>query len=81
MSKFSRKERLYNKALATALDGSRKILGGTFARSGCDDMGSATGIWDILENIDGWDFANGLGSNSNGFILWENDIRGLGIIF
>ena len=24
---------------------------------------------------------NGLGSNSNGLILWENDATGLGIIF
>ena len=49
MSNFSRKDFLYNKALATTLEGSRKFLGGTSARVGCDETGSATKFWDILE--------------------------------
>ena len=49
MSNFSRKECLYNKALATTLEGSQKILGGTSARSGCDETGSATKFGDILD--------------------------------
>ena len=49
MTKISRKECVYNKALATTLEGSRKFLGGTSARSGCDETGSATEFDDILE--------------------------------
>ena len=49
MTKISRKECLYNKALATTLEGSRKFLGGTSARSGYDENGSATKFDDILE--------------------------------
>ena len=51
MSNFSRKECLYNKALATTLEGSRKFLGGTSARSGCDETGSATEIWGYIGKI------------------------------
>ena len=53
MTNISRKECLYNKALATTLEGSRKFLGGTSARSGCDETGSATKFDDILENVEG----------------------------
>ena len=81
MSIFSRKDFLYNKALATTLEGSRNLLGGTSARSGCDETGSAMEFDDILENIEGWNFTNGLGSNSNGLILCENDATGLWIMF
>ena len=49
MSNFSRQDFLYNKALATTLEGSRKFLGGTSARSGCDETGPATKFDDILE--------------------------------
>ena len=49
MTKISRKECLYNKALATTLEGFQKILGRTSARSGCDETGSATEFEDILE--------------------------------
>ena len=49
MSNFSRKDFLYNKALATTLEGSRKFLGRTSARSGYDENGSATAFGDILE--------------------------------
>ena len=49
MSICSRKERLYKKALATTLEGSRKILGGTSSRSGCDETGRSTKFDDILE--------------------------------
>ena len=46
---FSRKECLYNKAPAATLEGSRKILGGTSARSGCDETEALTDFCDILE--------------------------------
>ena len=46
-----RKECLYNKALATTLEGSRKFLGGTSSRSGCDETGSATEIWGYIRKI------------------------------
>ena len=49
MDNFSRKDFLYNKALPTTLEGSRKSLGGTYSRSGCDETGGLTEIWDILE--------------------------------
>ena len=78
---LSRKDFLYNKALATTLEGSRKLLGGTSARLGCDETGSATEFGDIFEKYRRGDFANGLGSNSNGLILWENDATGLWIMF
>ena len=45
MNSFSRENFQYNKALATTLEGSRKFLGGTYSRSGCDETGSATEIW------------------------------------
>ena len=81
MSIFSRKECLYNKALATTLEGSRKFLGGTSARLGCDETGRSTKFGDILEKYRRGDFANGLGSKSHGLILWENNATGLRIIF
>ena len=49
ITKKFRKECLYNKALATTLEGSRKFLGGTSARSGCDETGPTTKFDDILE--------------------------------
>ena len=49
MDNFSRKNFLYNKALPTTLEGSRNFLGGTYSRSGCDETGGLTEIWDILE--------------------------------
>ena len=83
MSIFSRKDFLYNKALATTLEGSRKCRGGTYSRLGCDETGGVCdgnfGIY--CKNIEGRKFTNGLGSNSNGLILWENDATGLGIMF
>ena len=51
MSIFSRKDFLYNKALATTLEGSQKILGGTYSRSSCDETGSATEIWGYVGKI------------------------------
>ena len=51
VNNFSRKNFLYNKALATTLEGSRKFLGGTSARSGCDETGSATEIWGYIGKI------------------------------
>ena len=54
MTKISRKECLYNKALATTLEGSQTNLRGALARSGCDETGSAAEFDDILKNIEGW---------------------------
>ena len=48
---FSRKDFLYNKALATTLEGSQKDLGGTYSRSSCDETGSATEILGYMGNI------------------------------
>ena len=81
MSNFSRKDFLYNKALATTLEGSRKFLGGTYSRSGCDETGSAMKFGIYWKNIEGRKFTNGLGSHSNGLRLWENDATGLGSVF
>ena len=43
------------------------------------------GKWGLEMNNGGWRKielgVNGLGSNSYGLILWENDATGLGIIF
>ena len=83
MDNFSRKDFLYNKALATTLEGSRKFLGGTSARSRCDEPGSVTKFWDILEKyrraeIHEW--ARGSFKWAQ-FRLWENDATGLGSVF
>ena len=82
MSNFSRKDFLYNKALATTLDGSRKFLAQSLAKSSYDVLGSTTKFDDILEKyrswVSGWKM---LGTNSHGLILWENDATWLRIIF
>ena len=50
---------LYNKALATTLEGSRKSLGGTYSRLGCDETGGLTEIWGYIgKNIEGQNFGN-----------------------
>ena len=49
MSNYSRKACLYDKALATTLEGSRKFLAQSLARLGCNETGSATKCDDILE--------------------------------
>ena len=49
MSNLPRKECLYNEALATTLEGSRKFQGGASARSGCDETEVLTDFGDILE--------------------------------
>ena len=51
MDNFSRKDFLYNKALATTLEGSRNFLGGTYSRSGCDETGGLTEIWGYIGKI------------------------------
>ena len=50
----SRKKFLYNKALATTLDGSRKFLARSLAKSSCENFGVGDGIWWYIgKNIEG----------------------------
>ena len=56
MTRNSRKACLYNKALATTLEGSRKILAQSLARLGFDETGSVTIFGDILEKYRGAEF-------------------------
>ena len=81
MTHISRKECLYNKALATTLEGSPKILQGTSARSGCDETGRLTEFWDILENIEGGILRTGSGVITTGSYFRKLMLRGLGSYF